>query len=345
MPPKKKTRRAKTWQEVAAEAQQHRDATLTAFGNGLSLQELERAKASCSNATQIPAQMSSVRQSVLQITALSPKALAQEIASGIFKATKVVAAFSHTAAITQGTVNYLTKLLPARSATRAAKLDSHLAATGRPVGPLHGLPISVKSHVGIRDCQIAAGYIAWYEDSGCIAARDALVVQCLERAGAIVHARTTEPQSMMQLECASNLYGRTLNPYNTLLSSGGSSGGEAGLLAMRGSVLGVGSDVGGSIRAPAAACGVYGLKPTAFRVPTTGWSSTPPGADPIPTVLGPMSCNLEGVDMFTPAQDYERKRKFRVPRFVSDYWAVIFSSLVVIIFNLVVFTAKLKELW
>ena len=275
MPPRKRTRRDKTWQEVAAEAQQHRDATLNAFSTG------------------IPP-----HARLLQITTLSPKALAREIASGIFKATEVVAAFSRTAATAQKTVNCLTELLPDRSATRAAELDSHLAATGRPVGPLHGLPISVKSHIGIRDCRVAAGYVAWYEDPAHIAARDALVVQCLERAGAIMHARTTEPQSMMQLECASNLYGRTLNPSNTRLSSGGSSGGEAALLASRGSVLGVGSDVGGSIRVPAAACGVYGLKPTAFRVPTTGWSSTPPGADPIPTVLGPMSHSLEGVEMF-----------------------------------------------
>jgi amidase len=123
-------------------------------------------------------------------------------------------------------------------------------------------------------------------------------VQILERAGAVAHARTTEPQSMMHLECASNLYGETVNPYNTGLSSGGSSGGEGALIAQRGSLLGVGSDVGGSIRVPAAACGIYGLKPTGFRVPTTGWSSTPPGADPIPTVLGPMSSSLSGIDLF-----------------------------------------------
>jgi amidase len=140
-----------------------------------------------------------------------------------------------------------------------------------------------------------AGYIAWWNN---IAPADALLVEILERAGAIVHVRTTEPQSMMQLECHSNLYGVTVNPYNANLSSGGSSGGEAALLALRGSAIGIGSDVGGSIRVPAAACGIYGLKPTAFRVPTRGWSSTPPGADPIPTVLGPMSRSLEGIDLF-----------------------------------------------
>jgi Asp-tRNA(Asn)/Glu-tRNA(Gln) amidotransferase A subunit family amidase len=157
------------------------------------------------------------------------------------------------------------------------------------------VPVSVKSHIGIAGRHIPAGYVAWWDH---IAPQDALVVQILERAGAIVHARTTEPQSMMHLECASNLYGATVNPHNTDLSSGGSSGGEGALIALKGSVLGVGSDVGGSIRVPAAACGIYGLKPTGFRVPTRGWSSTPPGADPVPTVLGPMSNSLSAIDLF-----------------------------------------------
>lgn len=186
--------------------------------------------------------------------------------------------------------------MPSRALSRAAALDATLARNPDTTkGPLYGLPVSIKSHIGIAGHHIPSGYVALWSK---VAPADALVVQILERAGAVVHARTTEPQSMMQLECASNLYGRTTNPHNTSLSSGGSSGGEAALVAMRGSLLGVGSDVGGSIRVPAAACGVYGLKPTAFRVPTRGWSSTPPGADPIPTVLGPMCVSLSGVELF-----------------------------------------------
>lgn len=158
--------------------------------------------------------------------------------------------------------------------------------------------MSIKSHIGIANRPLSSGYCAPFHSCP-RPDDDALVIKILTRAGAIVHARTTEPQSMMQLECASNLYGVTTNPYsNVSMSSGGSSGGEAALIALRGSVLGVGSDVGGSIRVPAAACGIYGLKPTSFRIPTTGWSSTPPGADPIVTVLGPMSVSLEGLETF-----------------------------------------------
>lgn len=102
----------------------------------------------------------------------------------------------------------------------------------------------------------------------------------------------------MHLECSSNLYGVTVNPYNTSLSSGGSSGGEGALLALHGSCLGIGSDVGGSIRCPAANCGVYGFKPTAFRVPTDGWGYMMAGADCVDSVLGPMSTSLAGLSIF-----------------------------------------------
>jgi amidase len=193
--------------------------------------------------------------------------------------------------------NCITELLATRARERADALDASPPPPGQ-AGLLYGVPVSVKSHIGIRGRHTPAAYAALWDK---ISPRDALVVQILERAGAIAHARTTEPQSMMQLECVSNLYGTTVNPYNRDLSSGGSSGGEAALIALGGSPLGIGSDVGGSIRVPAAACGIYGFKPTAFRVPTTGWSSTPPGADPITTVLGPMSKSLAGIEMFMKA--------------------------------------------
>jgi amidase len=87
-----------------------------------------------------------------------------------------------------------------------------------------------------------AGYIAWWDK---VASEDALTLQILRRAGAVFHARTTEPQSVMQLETDSNLYGITTNPYNRDLSAGGSSGGEGALIALGGSCLGIGTDVGG----------------------------------------------------------------------------------------------------
>ena len=111
------------------------------------------------------------------------------------------------------------------------------------MGPLHGLPVSVKEHIGMRGLGLNAGYAAWWDR---VADADAHVLQILARAGAVFHARTTQPQSLMHLETDSNLYGVTVNPYDRRLSAGGSSGGEGALIALRGSVLGIGSDVGGT---------------------------------------------------------------------------------------------------
>ena len=102
----------------------------------------------------------------------------------------------------------------------------------------------------------------------------------------------------MHLETSSNLYGVTVNPYNRDLTSGGSSGGEGALLGLRGSCLGIGSDIGGSIRSPAADCGIYGFRPTSYRLPVDGWTATMLSEEQIVPVIGPMSTSLEGIKLF-----------------------------------------------
>ncbi|RFU78890.1 amidase [Trichoderma arundinaceum] len=278
------------WEDIAHEAQLLRDQTLAEVGPAIALpMQLS------GNVTNIPEEILSTES--IRITNLSPEKLVHLASNGSISAQEIAQAFLERAVVAQKLTNCLTELLTQRAISHAIELDNHLLKYSLPLGPLHGLPVSIKSHIGIAHRPLASGYCALFH-SFPRPVMDALVVQIITRAGAIVHARTTEPQSMMQLECASNLYGVTTNPYShILLSSGGSSGGEGALIALRGSVLGIGSDVGGSIRVPAAACGIYGFKPTAFRVPTTGWSSTLPGADPVVTVLGPMSVNLEGIEM------------------------------------------------
>jgi amidase len=94
----------------------------------------------------------------------------------------------------------------------------------------------------MKGLRMHAGYVGLWDK---VAEDDAHILQILWRAGAVFHARTTEPQSMMHLETDSNLYGVTVNPYNRDLTAGGSSGGEGALIGLRGSCLGIGSDVGG----------------------------------------------------------------------------------------------------
>ena len=99
------------------------------------------------------------------------------------------------------------------------------------------------------------------------------------------------------LETVSNLWGRTLNPSNTLLCAGGSSGGEGALLGTLASPLGIGSDIGGSIRAPSAFNGLYGFKPTAGRLSAAGNNSTIPGQIGVLATVGPMGRSVRDLKL------------------------------------------------
>jgi amidase len=174
-------------------------------------------------------------------------------------------------------------------------LDAYLLEHGKPVGPLHGLPISVKEHIHLKGSTATSGLIAWADN---VCEDDALIVSQFREAGAVFHVKTTNPQTLMSLETTSNLFGRTLNPHNTSLTSGGSSGGEAALIAMRGSPMGIGTDIGGSIRVPSAFCGIHGFKPSVGRTPHSGLSGLHDGMQNIIGVVGPMTRSLDDVNLF-----------------------------------------------
>lgn len=147
----------------------------------------------------------------------------------------------------------------------------------------------------MKGLDLNAGFVAWV---GRVAPDDAIILKLLWKAGCVFYARTTEPQTLMHLETSNNIYGVTVNPYNRNLTSGGSSGGEGALLGIRGSCLGIGSDIGGSIRSPSANNGIFGLRPTSFRLPFVGWMATMMGEEQIIPVIGPMSTSLEGIKLF-----------------------------------------------
>jgi amidase len=107
------------------------------------------------------------------------------------------------------------------------------------------------------------------------------------------------PQTGMALETSSNLWGRTLNPFNTNLVAGGSSGGDAALVALRGSPIAPSTDIGGSIRAPAAFNGLYGMRPTADRIPKGGMRSTESGQISIRVSCGPVCHSVDDLRTFT----------------------------------------------
>ena len=102
----------------------------------------------------------------------------------------------------------------------------------------------MKEHIGLAGLGLNGSFVSLWDNK---ADGDASCVRILEGAGVVVFARTTQPQTIMHLETENNLYGVTVNPYNSDLTAGGSSGGEGALVGIRGSCLGVGSDVGGNV--------------------------------------------------------------------------------------------------
>lgn len=134
---------------------------------------------------------------------------------------------------------------------------------GEPLGPLHGVPITVKEQFLVAGTPTTAGLAS---RTGHRATSDGPLVQRLRQAGAIVLGKTNISQLMIYHESDNPIYGRTNNPWDLERTPGGSSGGEAAIIAAGGSTLGIGSDFGGSIRIPAHFCGIHGLKPTTGKL-------------------------------------------------------------------------------
>ena len=179
---------------------------------------------------------------------------------------------------------------------QARNLDAHLARTGKPIGPLHGLPISVKDSFNITGVDSTLGVAALCSTP---ASNDASLVQLLISLGAIIVAKTNIPQTLGLLDSVNHVFGRTLNPLNPKLTPGGSSGGEGVLVAMRGSMIGFGTDVGGSIRIPAMCNHIYGFKPSVGRVPYEGQTSfglRGNSAVALKAVAGPIARSVEDID-------------------------------------------------
>ena len=133
------------------------------------------------------------------------------------------------------------------------------------------------------------------------ATENSVLVDVLLNAGAVLYCKTNIPQTLMALDSHNNVFGRTLNPFNTFVTPGGSSGGEGALLAMRGSVLGVGTDVGGSIRIPAMCNGTFGIKPSWQRIPYAGQEGGQlPGQAKlgIPASAGPLAHSMRDIELF-----------------------------------------------
>jgi amidase len=219
--------------------------------------------------------------------------LAQAIASRDVSSVEVVHAHLDRIEAVNSKVNAITRVL-ADEALQAAKDADRAVADGGPLGPFHGVPFTVKENIDVAGTPTTQGVPALAE---AIAPIDAPVVARLRATGAIPIARTNLPDMGLRVHTESYLHGVTRNPFDCERTAGGSSGGEAVALATGMSPLGLGNDIGGSLRNPAYCCGVASLKPSSHRVPEAG--STSPAepflAAQLMAVEGPMARTVADV--------------------------------------------------
>ncbi|MHB1958923.1 MAG: amidase [Acidobacteriaceae bacterium] len=172
-----------------------------------------------------------------------------------------------------------------------AQARALMTASG-PRGPLYGLPMTVKSSIAVAGLPCEVGSLL---RQGMVAKEDAVVVSRARQAGANILGTTNCPEFLMAYETDNRLHGKTRNPWDPAFTSGGSSGGESAAIASGMSAAGLGSDSGGSVRAPAHFTGICSLKPTPGRIPATG--HVPPCIGPFSILgaIGPMARTMQDV--------------------------------------------------
>jgi fatty acid amide hydrolase len=220
---------------------------------------------------------------------MSAREIVSRIASGDLSSAEAVEHFVARLKVVNGALNAVTADL-SESARKAAVNVDQARSRGEKLPPLAGLPVTIK------ECFDLAGTATTYgltTRRGEIETRDDPYVAAWRTAGAIPIAKTNLPQLMFYTETDNPLYGRTNNPWDLERSCGGSSGGEAAVIAAGASPLGLGNDIGGSLRIPAAFCGITAIRPTAGRLPDHCGHGLPVGQTGIVAQVGPMARHVE----------------------------------------------------
>ena len=252
-----------TWQSIAARKQEERASKIPK--EWLLRSPIDDSRL---NVLSLPRECGILNEDEIRLTEhFDATALVSGLQNGILRSIDVVTAFCKRAAIAQQVTNCLAEMFFDDAITRAKELDEYISRTGKSIGPLHGLPISLKDTFKIKGMDASVGVAAFCFQP---ATTNSPLVDLLLSLGAVLYCKTNVPQTMMALDSHNNVFGRTLNPANRQLTAGGSSGGEGALVGIRGSILGVGTDIGGSIRVPALCNGLYGVKPSHGRVPYAG---------------------------------------------------------------------------
>jgi amidase len=218
--------------------------------------------------------------------------MADGIKSGQFSSRELVSACLDRADAVNGRINAMTEIR-ADEALAAADAADQAVAGGEELGLLHGVPMSIKGNVDVA---------GWATVNGCAALRDNIATEtspCARNwldAGAILIGRTNTPEFCCRWETDHEVYGATVNPWNPEITAGGSSGGAAASVAVAMTPLAQGTDLGGSLRQPAQACGVASIRPGMGRVPIRVASEPEPTmGSQLMNVHGPMARRVADV--------------------------------------------------
>src|ERR1700736_2345649 len=202
-----------------------------------------------------------------EIWQLSAAEMAHRIARRELSSAEVVDAHLARIDAMNPALNAIVRVLADEARAAAVLADRRLKA-GETVGPPHGVPFTVKENIDMAGLPTTWGVPALAQ---AVVPIDAPVVERMRAAGAIPIGRTNLPDMGLRTHTFSSLHGLTRNPWNPGRTAGGSSGGEAAALASGMSPIGLGNDIGGSLRNPASACGIASIRPSAGRVPRGGF--------------------------------------------------------------------------
>lgn len=230
-----------------------------------------------------------------ELTSCTASELARRIRMREVSAEAVVEAFLERIAEVNPAINAVVQLAP-DALDRARQADRDLAQ-GLLHGPLHGVPFTVKDVFDVAGLPTAVGLEA---RRGERAREDAVTVLRWRQAGAILLGKTNCPPGGSGSDTENLLYGRTLNPHDLTRTPGGSSGGEAAIIAAHGSPLGLGSDSSGGLRVPAHFCGVMALKPTVGCVPNSGAYNHRGGLTDVRTQIGLLARSVADLTLTWP---------------------------------------------
>ncbi|KAG6840840.1 hypothetical protein C0991_003787 [Blastosporella zonata] len=279
----------KQWQDLVTDKKRRQQASIPKDWNLSNLPSEDQL-----DVTNFPENCGLLTPHEVEITNSHVDVLLKKLATAQWSCVAVTTAFGKRAIVAHQLTNCLTEIFIERALARAAEIDDYLKNTGKPIG-----------------------YASWI---GKYAERNAVLADVLEALGAVLYVKTNIPQTLMWAETFNLIFGRTSNPNNRSLTCGGSSGGEGALIALKGAPIGVGSDIGGSIRIPSSFCGTYGFRPSTGRVPYAGAANSLEGQDSLPSVLGPLANSIDGLKVFMQGV-FSQKSWLRDPLVIRKGWS------------------------